>query len=56
LYLDIDGYLGYYKKLKRLNAERNTKIDIRSGLSTDIDKYESAYTAYKSSYDGAVED
>jgi hypothetical protein len=28
LYLDINGYLGYYKNLKKINAERNNKIDI----------------------------
>lgn len=55
LYLDVNGYLGYYKKLKRLNAQRNEKIDIQSGLLVDISNYQSAYTTYKTSYDSAVE-
>jgi hypothetical protein len=26
-YLDVNGYLGYYKKLKRLNQDREAKIE-----------------------------
>ena len=56
LYLDVNGYLGYYKQLKRINAERNNKIDIQAGLLADISQYESSYTTYKTSYDSAVEE
>lgn len=55
LYLDSNGYLGYYKKLKRINRERESKIDKQAGLLTDIAKYNSDYTTYKTSYDGAIE-
>ena len=56
LYLEQNGYLGYYKKLKRINADRDKQIDIQSGLLVDISRYESAYTTYKTSYDSAVEE
>ena len=56
LYTDVDGYLGYYKKLKQLNAQRNTNIDIQSGLLADMANYESIYTTYKTSYDSALEE
>ena len=56
LYLDQNGYLGYYKKLKRINADRDKQIDIQSGLLVDISRYDSAYTTYKTSYDSAIEE
>ena len=55
LYLDVGGYLGYYKTLKRLNAQREPKIDEQSGLLKDIANYEASYTKYKTSYDSAVQ-
>ena len=55
LYLDVGGYLGYYKILKRLNAQREPKIDEQSGLLKDIANYEASYTKYKTSYDSAVQ-
>jgi hypothetical protein len=48
--------LGYYKKLKRINADRDKQIDIQSGLLVDISRYDSAYTTYKTSYDSAIEE
>lgn len=56
LYLDQDGYLGYYKKLKALNANRDANIDIQAGLLVDIAHYNSSYTTYKTSYDAALEE
>ena len=54
LYVEGNGYLGYYTKLKRLNIGRDQKINIQAGLLIDIMNYESSYTTYKSSYDNAV--
>ena len=56
LYLKTNGYLGYYARLKELNANRNEKIDLQAGYLTDIMNYEAAYTTYKTSYDSAVEE
>ena len=56
LYLEINGYLGYYKKLKRINAERETKIDEQSKLVNDISKYESNYKAYRVSVEASEEE
>ena len=57
LYLEnINGYLGYYAALKRLNSERNEKIDIQAGELRNIMNQESAYTTYKLSYDAAIEE
>lgn len=56
LYIDSNGYLGYYKQLKALNVQRDEKIDIQAGLLVDISNYEAAYTTYKTSYDKASEE
>ena len=56
LYVDSNGYLGYYKKLKEINTQRDEVIDKQSGLLIDISRYESAYTTYKTSYDAAKEE
>lgn len=56
LYLDVGGYLGYYKILKRFNTDREKNIDIQSGLIKTISDYESAYTNYKMSHDSAKEE
>lgn len=55
LYLDSNGYLGYYKKLKRLNAGREQAIEQQANLLLDISKYEASYQSYKLSYDAAYE-
>jgi hypothetical protein len=39
LYLESNGYLGYYKKLKRINTKRDEYIKEQSGLLTDISEY-----------------
>ena len=56
LYLDSNGYIGYYKKLKEMNQGREEKIEKQSRLLTDMSKYESTYQTYKLSYDAAVEE
>ena len=56
LYVNANGYLGYYQKLKQINIDRDRKIDEQAGLLIDISNYNSAYTTYKTSYDSAVEE
>ena len=56
LYLDVNGYIGYYKQLKRLNANREEKIDLQANLVVDISKYSAAHQTYKVSYDAAVDE
>ena len=46
LYLDINGYLGYYKKLKQINNLRDQYIEEQSGLLTDISEYQALYQTY----------
>ena len=36
LYLETNGYLGYYKKLKRINTKRDSYIEESAGLLTDM--------------------
>jgi hypothetical protein len=43
LYMDINGYLGYYKKLRELNKNREEWIEEQAGLKKDIANYESSY-------------
>lgn len=52
-YLETTGYLGYYKKLKRLNADREEKIDEQTQLLKDISQYEANYQTYKLSVESA---
>ena len=53
LYLDINGYLGYYKNLRELNANREEIIDILTGLAVENPNYEAAYKAAKNAWDSA---
>ena len=56
LYLDVNGYIGYYKKLKILNQDREARIDLQSKLKTDISQYEANYQTYKLSVESAQEE
>lgn len=56
LYLDSNGYLGYYKKLKRINQDREAKIEQQANLLTDIINYQASFQTYKVSYDSAAEE
>ena len=56
LYMDTTGYIGYYKKLKRLNKEREARIDLQAKLLTDISQYEANYQTYKLSVEAAQEE
>ena len=56
LYLDANGYIGYYKNLKILNSKRDSKIEEQTKLLTDISKYESQYQVYKISTEEAEKD
>jgi hypothetical protein len=39
LYVDANGYLGYYQKLKEQNQYRDIKIEEQAGLVNDIAQY-----------------
>ena len=56
LYLDVNGYIGYYKKLRELNRNREDWIEEQTGLLTDISEFESAYQTYKVSVESAEEE
>ena len=56
LYVNANGYLGYYQKLKQINIDRDKNIDKQAGLLIDISNFDSAYTTYKTSYDKAIEE
>ena len=45
-YLDVAGYIGYYKNLKRINTKRDLYIEEQAGLFTDISDYQSSYQTY----------
>ena len=55
LYLDVNGYLGYYKELKRINTKRDQYIKEQSGLLTDIAEYTASYQTYSISAQEAGE-
>ena len=46
LYLTTNGYLGYYKELKRINNQRDILIKEQSGLFTDIAEYSALVQTY----------
>ena len=56
LYVNANGYLGYYSQLKSWNNDRDYKIDFQAGLLSDIAQQQASYTTYKTSYDSAVEE
>ena len=56
LYVSQSGYLGYYKKLRELNLQREQHIDKQAKLLTDIANYEAQYQSYKISVDSAEEE
>lgn len=45
-YNNTQGYIGYYKELKRINTRRDILIKEQSGLLTDISEYQAAYQTY----------
>ena len=55
LYLDANGYIGYYKKLKQINKQRDTLIEESANLQSDIMNYEAAYETYRLSTSEAEE-
>jgi hypothetical protein len=56
LYSNLSGYLGYFRKLRNINENRDQYINTQTGLAKDILNYTSLYTTYKTSYDSAVEE
>lgn len=56
LYLDKNGYIGYYKQLKKLNSAREARIDLQAQLLLDIAQYEANYQTYKVSVESAQEE
>ena len=56
LYLDSNGYLGYYKKLRTLNQNRDAWIEELVGLKADISNYEASYQTYEASVNSAEEE
>ena len=55
LYLDTSGYIGYYKKLKKINSNREDWILEQSKLFTDESKLEANYQVYETSVQQAEE-
>lgn len=53
LYLDELGYLGYYKKLRKINSDRDKYIKEQSGLLGDIIEYEAQLKTYSTALDEA---
>lgn len=56
LYLDINGYIGYYKRLRELNKNRDKWIEEQAGLLKDITSFEASYQTYKISVESAEEE
>jgi hypothetical protein len=52
----LSGYLGYFRKLRNINENRDQYINTQTGLAKDILNYTSLYTTYKTSYDAALEE
>lgn len=46
LYLDVNGYIGYYKNLRALNNLRDQYVEEQSGLLTTIPEFESNLQVY----------
>ena len=55
LYMDTNGYIGYYTRLRRYNTERDQLINEQSELITSESKYNAAYQAYSLSVSTAEE-
>ena len=55
LYLETSGYIGYYKKLKRLNADRESWILEQSKLLTDESELEANHQFYETELSQAEE-
>ena len=55
LYSEINGSLGYYKKLRIINAKRDKYIIEQSGLLDDLAEYEASYKTYETSVNSANE-
>lgn len=55
LYLNINGYIGYYKKLKRLNNDRDKYIIEQAELILDQSKLEANLQVYLISFEQAEE-
>lgn len=53
LYLDANGYLGYYKKLKSLNVERDELVDIQAALLIDVSTYDAAVQTWGTAVENA---
>lgn len=50
LYFDPNnsqGYLGYYKELKRINSKRDLYIEEQGGLVADLSEYEASLQSYE---------
>lgn len=56
LYLDINGYLGYYKKLRQINKDREKIVEEQAGLVKDVANFEAQYQTYKVSVESAEEE
>ena len=56
LYLDVNGYLGYYKKLRELNKNRESWIEEQVGLLNDVSNFTASYQTYKVSVESAQEE
>ncbi len=54
LYLDANGYLGYYKKLRRLNVERDELVDVQAALLTDVATYDAQVQTWGTAVENAT--
>ena len=55
LYSEVSGYIGYYKKLKRINSNREDWILEQSKLFVDESKLEANYQVYETTVQQAEE-
>lgn len=53
LYLDANGYLGYYKKLKRLNVERDELVEVQAALLTDVATFDASVQTWGTAVENA---
>lgn len=56
LYVQFDGGPGYYQLLRRINSQKDQKIERQANLLIEISKLSANFQTYKTSHDTAVEE
>ena len=56
LYIDTNGYIGYYKNLRAINKSRESWIEEQAGLAADIPNFEASRQTYEASVNSAQEE